>query len=482
MKQVVIVGGGISGLATGFRLQQKSPTAIITVLEQNPRPGGTIWTERQDGFQVEIGPNGFLDNKPFALQLCHDLGLSDHLVPATETSGRNRYLFWQGKLQPLPRSLGTFLTTALLSWRGKVRLLAERWTRRESIPAEESIDAFVRRRGGAEAADVLADALVTGIYAGDPRLLSLPACFPRLAALERDYGSVIRGLSKAARLKGDQPDSQTPKGAAGRMWSLPQGLRFFIESIRDRLNSSPICGVKVCRLERSAENSVLAGSPDGRETVPQQRRWIVHGDGGDRWPADAVVLACPAYEQAGILRHLDLKLAQKIGSIRYNRLAVVALGYWRADVPGELDGFGFIVPQRLKRDILGVQWCSSIFPQRAPDEMILLRAMCGGWNRPDIVDWDDERLTRAVRAELQIAMKITAEPVFRSVIRWDRAIPQYHLGHLDLVTNIEKQTENYPGLFLTGNSYHGVSLNDCIEQAEKLAMRISSFLASPKKE
>jgi oxygen-dependent protoporphyrinogen oxidase len=368
--------------------------------------------------------------------------------------------------------------------------LAERWIRSASIPAEESIDAFVRRRGGAEAAEVLADALVTGIYAGDPGLLSLPACFPRLAAFEREYGGVIRGLSKAARLKRGQSESQTSKGTMGRMWSLPQGLRFLIETLRDRLSYPPICGVKVCRLEGTSENStsVVAGSPDsatgqhGRETVPQERRWIVHGNGGDRWPADAVVLACPAYEQAGILRHLDPKLSDQVGSIPYNRLTVVALGYRRAVVPGALDGFGFIVPQRLKRDILGVQWCSSIFPQRAPDEMILLRAMCGGWNRPDIMDWDDERMIQAVRNELQLTMKITAEPVFRSVIRWNRAIPQYRLGHLDLVTSIEKEIERYPGLFLTGNAYHGVSLNDCIEQAEKVAMRICSCLASKKKE
>jgi oxygen-dependent protoporphyrinogen oxidase len=467
MKQVVIVGAGISGLATAFRLQQTCPTATITALEQNQRPGGTVWTERQDGFQVEIGPNGFLDNKPFALKLCHDLGLSDHLMPATETSGRNRYLFWRGKLEPLPKSLGTFLATPLLSWRGKARLLAERWIR-STIPADESIDAFVRRRGGADAADVLADALVTGIYAGDPRLLSLPACFPRLAAYEREYGSVIRGLEKTARFKRDESHIRATKGTTPRMWTLPQGLRFLIETLGDRLNPPLICGVKVCRLERTSDGAVTP--------------WIVHGEGRNRWPADAVVLACPAYEQADILRQLDPELADQVGGIAYNRLAVVALGYRQAEIPGALDGFGFIVPQRLKRDILGAQWCSSIFSQRAPNGMVLLRAMCGGWNRPDIVSWNDERLTQAVRTELQITMKIMAEPVFRSIIRWDRAIPQYLVGHLERVMRIEKQAGEYPGLFLTGNAYHGVSVNDCVEQAEKLAGRLFSFLTDARKE
>jgi oxygen-dependent protoporphyrinogen oxidase len=161
-------------------------------------------------------------------------------------------------------------------------------------------------------------------------------------------------------------------------------------------------------------------------------------------------------------------------------LAVVALGYRQADVPGPLDGFGYIAPQRTKRDVLGVQWCSSIFPKRAPAGMVLLRAMSGGWNRPDIVDWDEARLIQAVRAELQVSMGIVGEPVFHFIARWDRAIPQYRVGHLDLVDWIEKQADRYPGLFLAGNAYRGVALNDCVEQASKLAARLASFLASPK--
>jgi oxygen-dependent protoporphyrinogen oxidase len=468
MKQVVIVGAGISGLATAYRLQNLCPDANITVLEANQRPGGTIWTERRDGFQVEIGPNGFLDNKPFTLRLCQDLGLGDRLVPASETSGKNRFLFWNEKLQPLPRSLATFLTTPLLSWRGKVRLLAERWVHSAAIETDESIDTFVRRRAGSEGADVLADALVTGIYGGDPRLLSLPACFPRLASYEREYGSVIRGLIQEARQR-HKNSANTKKFANPTMWSFPEGLRLLIENLRDRLTSPPICGVKVRSVEKTS---------DAPPTMP----WTVHGEGQDQWPADAVVLACPAYQQAATLCEFDPKLAEQISRIAYNRLAVVALGYRGVDVPGNLEGFGFIAPQRLKRDIMGVQWCSSIYPQRAPDGMVLLRAMCGGWKRPDILTWDDKRLLQAVRAELQTAMRITAEPVFHSIIRWNRAIPQYHLGHLERVARIEERAGQYPGLFLTGNAYHGVSLNDCTEQAEKLALRVAAYLDSSKKE
>ena len=468
MKHIVIVGAGISGLAIAYRLQQTCPSAVITVLEEKQRPGGAVWTERQEDFRVEIGPNGFLDTKPFTLNLCRDLGLHNQLVPASEQSGRNRYLFWNGRLEPLPRSLLSFLTSPLLSWKGKLRLLSERFVRRSEIGLDESIDAFVWRRAGKEAAEVLADALVTGIYAGDPRVLSLAACFPRLAAMEKESGSIIAGFLQSARQRRVDATRTGKKSPAGRMWSFPDGLRLLIETLRDRLSRPPVCGIKVCRLERNSESSLPP--------------WLVRGEGKDNWPADAVVLTCPAYRQAEILGEVDPELAGRIGSIAYNRLAVVALGYRKDDVHKLLDGFGFIAPQRMKRDILGVQWCSSIFPERAPAGIALLRAMCGGWNRPEIADWDDERLIHAVRAELRLTMGITSEPVFHRIIRWDRAIPQYRLGHLQLVAWIEERAQRYPGIFLAGNAYHGVALNDCTEQAELLAPRIRSFLGEAKKE
>jgi oxygen-dependent protoporphyrinogen oxidase len=177
-----------------------------------------------------------------------------------------------------------------------------------------------------------------------------------------------------------------------------------------------------------------------------------------------------------IVEDEDAELAAAINGISYNRVAVVALGYRAADVPSSLDGFGYLSPQRQRRDVLGVQWCSSIFPERAPPGMVLLRAMCGGWNRPELVDWDDERLADAVRGELRQSLRIEAAPVFRHIIRWPRAIPQYHLGHLERVAWIEARLARHPGLFVGGNAYHGIALNDCIEQAELLANSIERHL------
>ncbi|HYT92510.1 MAG TPA: protoporphyrinogen oxidase [Gemmataceae bacterium] len=467
MPRVVIVGAGISGLAVAYRLQQLLPAAQITILEQRERPGGTVWTERQDGFQVETGPNGFLDTKPATLNLCRDLGLGERLVPASEAAGKNRYLFLDGKLKPLPGGLLSFLATDLLSWRGKLGLFLERFRRPRQDDRDESIDAFARRRAGREAAEVFADALVTGIYAGDPTLLSLPATFPRLAALEREHGSVLKGLGQAARerrakAKANSEAYQRP----GRMWSFREGLRLLIETLQGRLDARPLFGVDVRQL--STEEG-----PEGRPI------WVVSADGRDSWTADAVVLACPAYRQAGLLAEVDRELAEEVAGIAYNRIAVVALGYRREDVPGGLNGFGFIAPQRARCNVLGVQWCSSIYPDRAAAGTVLLRAMCGGWHRAEVAGYPDERLLEVVRAELAVAMGVRAAPLFHRIIRWDRAIPQYHLGHLERVARIEACAARYPGLFLAGNAYHGVALNDCTERGEILATRIHDYFTSP---
>jgi oxygen-dependent protoporphyrinogen oxidase len=461
---VLVLGAGISGLSVAYRLQQARSDIDITVLETRARPGGTIWTERNQGFQVEIGPNGFLDTKPTTVDLCRDLGLSPRLIAASSGASRNRCLFVDGRLKPLPGGLLAFLRTDLLTWRGKLAFLSERFRRPRLDGADESVDAFAARRAGREVADVFADALVTGIHAGDPRLLSAGAAFPRLVALEREHGSVMRGLGQAARQRRAQAKARgEPYQRPGRIWSFPDGLRLLVESLAGQLRRPPVYGVQVRRITPAAG------------TAGDRPRWTASA-GSDQWSADAIVLACPAYQQAALVADLDAELADRMAGIAYNRVAVVALGFRRTDIPGSLDGFGYISPQRDRRDLLGVQWCSSIFPGRAPEGAVLLRAMCGGWHRADVVGWDDDRLLRAVRAEIRLAMGIQAEPIFHQIVRWDRAIPQYQLGHLQRVAWIEERAAQHPGLFLTGNAYHGVAMNDCTEQGELVAAQVARYL------
>jgi oxygen-dependent protoporphyrinogen oxidase len=453
MSRVVVVGAGVSGLAAAFRIRQACPDSELVVLDKNPRPGGNVWTEHRDGFTVEFGPNGLLDAKPQGVQLCRDLGLGERLIPASEAARKNRFLYLNGRLHQLPASPLGILTTPVLSLRGRLTLLAEPFRRRpKNVPEDESVAAFARRRFGREAAETFVDALVTGIHAGDPEQLSVAAAFPRLPRFEAEAGSVVRGFLRTAKQRRREAEARgEPPPGPPRMWSFREGLRILVETLVDRLGTAVQLGVDVQQIERTSTG------------------WTVHSAAGEAWSADAVVLTSPAYHQAELLAGLDVHLAQEIGTITYNRIAVVALGYRREQVGGPQDGFGYLAPQNTRRDVLGVQWCSSVFPDRAPSGYVLWRALCGGVHRADVLDWDDETLVRRVHHEMTVTMGVTGEPVFRQVVRWPRAIPQYVVGHLARVNRIEAAARAFPGLFLGGNAYHGVALNDCAEQAERLA-------------
>jgi oxygen-dependent protoporphyrinogen oxidase len=255
------------------------------------------------------------------------------------------------------------------------------------------------------------------------------------------------------------------------MWSFREGLRALIDTLAEQAGATIHTGVRVT----SVRGEPSFGEP-GVSTTPGAR-WRVHAEGRDAWSADAVVLACPAHDQAAILADLDRELADLIAGIPYNRIAVVALGYRAADCPRPADGFGYIAPQNTRRDVLGVQWCSSIYPDRAPPGCVLWRALCGGVHRAEVVDWDDDTLARAAHAEVKLAMGVTGEPVFRRVVRWPAAIPQYAVGHLDRVARVGSLAARHPGLVLAGNAYHGVAMADCAAQAELVAATVAGMLA-----
>jgi oxygen-dependent protoporphyrinogen oxidase len=461
MPHVVIAGGGLTGLTVAFHLRSLAPRTTVTVLEPGGRPGGNIGTEEHDGFRVERGPNGFLDRTPFLPKLIDDLDLSGKLIAASEGSRKNRFLYLRGKLRPLPRGPFGLATSSLLSLRGKWQLLCELWRgRAPNVPGDESIAQFVTRRAGREAADVLADALVTGIHGGDPAELSVAATFPRLPLMERQAGSIIRGFARSARERKRAAVARgEPPPGPFRMWSFREGLGVLVGALADALGPALRCGDAVERI------------------TPAGTRWQIATRDG-RLAADAVVLACPAYAQAEIVSGLDPAMARDMAAIPYNRIAVVALGYRQSDCPIAPAGFGYIAPQNTRRDVLGVQWCSAIFPDRAARGCVLWRALCGGVHRGELLDLADEELARAVHAEIRLAMKVRGEPVFRRIIRWRRAIPQYIIGHLDRVARIEAAAARFPGLYLTGNAYRGVAMGDCAEQGALVAARLAADLSA----
>jgi protoporphyrinogen/coproporphyrinogen III oxidase len=458
MKKVIIVGGGLSGLTVGYRLLKTRPDLAITILEERPQVGGNIGTLSRDGFRVETGPNGFQDTKRSTLELCHDLGLKDQLIPASEGSRKNRFLFLNEKIEKLPGSPMGILTTPLLSMRGKLSILMEPFRRRRLEDSDESVAAFARRRMGREAQEIFMDALVTGIHAGDPELLSVRAAFPRLSLFEKQFGSVLKGFLNSAKQRKQEAIQRGDTPAPTRMWSFREGLGVLVDALRKQLGDRVRSGFPVRRVEKPNTD------------------WQIYAENNSTQSADAVVLTCPAYAQAELLESADTDLAKMLQEITYNKIAVVALGYREQDVAKNLDGFGYIAPQRTGRDILGVQWCSSIFPDRAPPGMVLWRVLCGGIKRADMCDLSDTELVRRVHAEMKLAQGVKAEPVFTEIVRWPNAIPQYNLGHSTRVTNIEKQVARHRGLFVTGNAFHGVAMNDVVEQAGLIAQRLSDFL------
>lgn len=463
MSHVAVIGGGLSGLAVAFRLRQMAPHISVTVLESRDRPGGNIGTEVHGGFRVERGPNGFLDRTPALPHLCRDLGLSERLICASDGARKNRFLYLDDKLRKMPSGPFGLLTSSLLSAKAKWKLLTEPWRRARTGTDDESVSDFVARRAGREAADVFADALVTGIHGGDPKLLSVAAAFPRLPRMERESGSVIRGFLRAAKQRRtDAKERGEPRPGPMRMWSFREGLQTLPDTLAAELGPCLRTGVRVTGVSESASISP----------------WKVHGEGRQAWSADAVVLACPAHEQAALLSELDELLATEIAGIPYNRIAIVALGYRQSDCPNQPDGFGYIAPQNTRRDVLGVQWCSSIFPDRAPHGCLLWRVLCGGVHRTEMVDWDDETLIRAVRAEMKLSMGVQGDPIFVRVIRWPAAIPQYVIGHRDRLARIDALTAKHAGLFLTGNAYRGIAMSDCVEQGEIVAGTVAAYLAN----
>jgi oxygen-dependent protoporphyrinogen oxidase len=342
--------------------------------------------------------------------------------------------------------------------------VCERFLPRRTDVADESVADFARRRAGPEAAAVFADALVTGIYAGDPEKLSIQAAFPRLVALEAEYGSLLKGFAAMARRRRREARARgEPEPETAMLWSFRDGMRTLIESLWRYLGHSLRTGVRIRALERTGDAKPV---------------WQVLGEGSNSWTADAVILTCPAYVQSILVNAVDAELARQIDAIPYNRVAVIALGYRLDQLGRPLDGFGYLTTKRSRGDVLGVQWCSAIFPDRAPPGHVLVRAMCGGSQNGEIVDWDDERLLAAVQSELARTMAITTPPVFHSIVRWNRAIPQYHLGHLARLERIDARAAALPGLFLGGNAYRGVALNDCVESANDMSKRVAAFLDS----
>ncbi|HDH06576.1 MAG TPA: protoporphyrinogen oxidase [Nitrospirae bacterium] len=459
MKKIAIAGGGISGLTVAYALINANQDLEVTVFEADNRAGGKIWSDRTDGYLCEKGANGFLDNKPRTLELCKSLGIDP--VRSNENS-KKRFIFSGGRLKELPESPLSFIKSDLLSWSGKLRLLLE--LNAPKGPPDETVADFIIRRLGREALEKLIDPMVSGIYAGDPYRMSIKNCFPRIKELEQEYGSLIRAmikLRKAGKTKSKECRQQSSGSApqkvsaapGGTLTSFYNGAQTITDALAERLGSCLNTGVSVHGIAKENNSYKLYTS---KETVD----------------ADIVILASPAYASADILKDFDGELSKVLSSIPYPHVSVVCFGYGKAEVTHPLTGFGFLTPHIENRNILGTLWDSSIFPNRASDGHVLLRTMIGGAQSPGIATLDDGKLTDIVFNELKSIVGLKTEPEMVSVYRWDRAIPQYILGHSRILNAIDERLGHYPGLYLTGNAYRGIGINDCVENSYRLAEEI----------
>lgn len=451
-KQVAVIGGGVAGLTCAYRLAQTGGIDV-RVLESAGAVGGVIQTRRDDGYVKELAANGMLSNaSDGALDLCRELE-----IPVSEVTraASRRWVYMDGRLRALPASPPQLAGTDMLSWRAKLRLLAEPLSPRAPQGTEESVADFVRRRLGDEVLRAFVAPLVTGIYAGDVEKLSLRAAFPKLAALE-DRGGIALGLAMKMVDAARNPGSGTAPGP-GRLWSPDDGMAAIPAALSQRLGDAIETGVDVSAVERSAD-AVVVVFADGR-----------------RSSFDAAVLAVPAPAAANIVAGTSPELSGVLSQIEYAPIAIVHLGVARSRVRHALDGFGFLVSEGEDLRLLGCVFESVLWKDRAGDGRVLLRCILGGTRDRGALDLDDEQLVAAACDDLRSVIGLEGQPEHAGVARWPRAVAQYNLGHLDRVERAESLAEPL-GLALTGSSYRGVSVNDCIANARIAASAVARRL------
>jgi oxygen-dependent protoporphyrinogen oxidase len=448
MKPVVIIGGGITGLAAAWELHQHAVPYLL--LEASERLGGKIKTERADGFIIEGAADSFLATKPWAWQLCREIGLGDRLI-GTNDPNRKVYVLKDGRLNSMPPGMRLLvpvdpdglLASNLLSEAGKRRLLAE-----PEIPGgwtglDESLASFVRRRFGEEALEVLGEPLMAGIHTADPEILSMQASYPDYLEKERLYGNVTLPTRQTAI----KPPPPLPGQPPTVFVSLKNGVYEMIEGLAAKLGD-PI------RL-----NSPVERLDPGK---------TVHLASGETIEAEAVILTVPTAQAARLTRSIAPELAANLAEIPTLSSATVSFGYREADLPGPLAGFGFVVAASEPTHLLASTWSSTKLPGRAPAGHALLRVFFGGHRHEADVNLSDEALVALAKAEVRQVMQIEAAPVISRIFRWRQANPQYKTGHLARLEEMENR-QTPPWLRLAGSPYRGIGIPDCINQGRTAA-------------
>jgi oxygen-dependent protoporphyrinogen oxidase len=458
--QLAIVGGGIAGLAAAYYAQERlvsgGEAAQIILLEREPRWGGKITTERVEGFIIEGGPDTFIRTKPWGVELCRNLGMEGQLIPAN-AHNRNVFVLWQGRLVPLPDGLAMMvparvmpmIKTPLLSPRAKARMALDLILPPRRSAEDESLAEFISRRLGPQVYERLIEPLMSGIYAGDGRRLSLQATFPYLKEWELQH----RSLALAAwRLRRKRNGQRKPGPAPSIFLSPKAGMAQMVDSLLAQMQGVELRpGTMVERIEKSERGY----------------RLVIRGE--EALEAGAVILATPAYAAGHILEPLDPALARELQAIEYVTTATVSMAYSARDFPTNLVGHGYVIPRQEGRPALACTWTHMKFPHRAPAQFALLRVFLGRAGTDQSIPSEADDLIELAKEEVRQTLGIHADPLFSRAFHWPRAMPQYNLGHPARLARIAEHLERHPGLYLAGAAYRGVGVPDCIRSGQQAA-------------
>lgn len=477
MKKIIIIGGGIAGLAAAYRVQEcisgDSPVECV-LLEGDNHFGGKIRTDRVDQFVIEKGPDSFISQKPAAIQLCRKLGIGDHLI-GTNREQTNTYVYTGKKMVRMPDGLSLMIPTKFLpfalsplfSWPGKIRMGMDLFIPKKSDDGDESLASFVRRRLGEEALEKMAEPMLAGIYASDPERMSIGSTFPMFTMAEKKYRSLILGMLARKRQAGN--NSAGGKSSPYTLFmTLKDGLGEMVDAIiRQSPNIEFRSRTKVNKLQRKDAR------PDG---------WNVTLDSGEEMEADAVILATPAKISARLVEAFAPELAGLLDRITYVSTATVTMAYHKKGFSHPLNGFGFVIPRTEQRKILACTWTSTKFPHRAPDGYVMLRCFVGGASREELAEQEPEEISAMVEHELLEIMGIREKPAFSRVYHNHKANVQYHVNHAGLIQSVNDRLRSTPGLYLAGSAYNGIGIPDCIVNGTSVAEAALDFLREKREE
>lgn len=450
-KRVCIIGGGISGLCTAYRLKKQG--VEVTLLEKNPTVGGNIKTETFDGFLLEYGPNSTLISEHL-FELISELDLTSEIAYANSTA-KKRYVLKTNKLQALPMKIISLIGNQSFSARAKLRLLKEPFIKSKAAD-DESISEFFARRLGREIVDYAVDPFISGIFAGNPDNLSIKSSFPKLFDLEKNHGSLLKGAIFSPKEK----KLKVPKNAS-RTVSFKTGMQTLTDKLFDNLGEIVRLNIEAFEIKKTENGKYKLRTGDEKINAKS---------------FDAVVVSTPSPVAARLIKSFDDKLSEQLSDIYHPPLAVVFTAFKKENIKFDLDGFGFLIPKLEQRKILGSLWNSVIFANRAPENFHLLTTFIGGARNAELVEKSEDNLIQIALEELNSILGLSGSPVFARVKKWEKAIPQYNIGYEKIVESIENFKRQNAGFFFCSNFYRGISVGDCIKNSAFAAAEVLEFL------